>query len=134
MKFMMIVKATAETEAGRKPAPGELAAMDRYNEEMRKAGVLLDGAGLHPSRKGARIRFEGKQRTVLDGPFAESKELIAGYGILEVASLAEAIEWAKRSPFGTEVQPHATPEVELRQLFDAEDFAPGGVMASEPVA
>jgi hypothetical protein len=125
MKFMMIVKATKETEAGRMPTNEELVAMDKYNEELQKAGILLELSGLAPSGKGARIRFEGKKRMVIDGPFAEAKELIAGFWLIQVKSREDAIEWAKRIPFGTEVQAHDTPEIELRQLIGPEDFAPG---------
>jgi hypothetical protein len=120
MRFMVIVKATEDTEAGIMPSEEMLAAMGRYNEELVKAGVMLDGTGLQPSSKGARVRFKGKRRTVVDGPFAEVKELIAGYWIIEVASKEEAIEWAKRipNPMGEE----AESEVEIRQLYELEDF------------
>jgi hypothetical protein len=131
MKFMMIVKATKEAEAGQMPTHEELVAMDKYTEELQKAGILLEFAGLTPSSKGARIRFEGKKRTVIDGPFAEAKELIAGYCIIQVKSREEAIEWAKRAPFGTEVPGRDTPEVEVRQLMGPEDFAPGGGWSTE---
>ena len=116
MRFMVIVPGNADSEAGAMPSTAELEAMTRYNEELVKAGVMLAGDGLHPSSKGARVRFEGKERTVIDGPFTEAKELIAGYWIWECASRDEAIEWLKRAPFdgGT--------EIELRQLFDTEDF------------
>ncbi len=125
MKFMMIVKATKQSEAGEMPSNDTLVAMGKYNEELQKAGVLLDLTGLHPSSRGARVRFEGKQRTVVDGPFAEAKELISGYWLIQTKSLAEAIEWAKRVPFGTEIAQQPVAEVEIRQLFDVEDFAPG---------
>ena len=118
MKFMMIVKATKEAEAGRLPTHAELVAMDQYTEDMRKAGILLESAGLTPSSKGARIRYEGKRRTVIDGPFAEAKELIAGYCIIEAKSREEAIEWAKRVPF-------QEGELELRQLHELDDFQQG---------
>ena len=121
MRFMMIVKADKDTEAGVMPDEKLIAAMTRYNEELAKAGVLLDLAGLQPSSKGARIKFfPGGKRTVVDGPFAEIKELIAGYWLIQVKSKEEAIEWAKRAP-----APHgegAECEIELRQLFDLEDF------------
>jgi hypothetical protein len=118
MRFMVIVKATKDSEAGVMPSEELLAAMARYNEELIKAGVLLDGAGLQPTSKGARVRFSGDRRTVTDGPFAESKELIAGYWIFQVKSKDEAIEWVKRAP-----NPHSEDsEIEIRQLFETEDF------------
>src|SRR5262245_24522512 len=111
MKFMMIVKANKESEAGKMPDEKLLSAMGKYNEELMKAGVLLDLAGLHPSSKGVRIRISGDKRTVIDGPFAETKELIAGYWIIQVKSREEAIDWAKRVP-----NPHAEGgEIEVRQ-------------------
>jgi hypothetical protein len=119
---MMIVKANKDSEAGVMPSEKLIAEMTKYNEELVKAGVLLDLAGLHPSSKGARIRFSGGKRTVIDGPFAETKELIAGYWLIQVKSREEALEWAKRVP-----APHgegAEGEIELRQLFELEDFAP----------
>ena len=122
MRFMMIVKASKDSEAGVMPGEKLLAAMARYNEELVKAGVMLEGAGLQPSSKGARIRFSHGKRTVIDGPFAESKELIAGYWIIQVKSREEAIEWAKRAP-----APHGEDydsEIELRQFFELEDFTP----------
>ena len=125
MRFMMIVKATKDSEAGNLPSDKLLSAMGKYNEELQKAGVLLDLTGLHPSSRGARVRFEGKQRTVVDGPFAEAKELIAGYWLIQAKSLAEAIEWAKRAPFGTDMSQQPVAEVEIRQLFDPDDFVPG---------
>ncbi|HTG89152.1 MAG TPA: YciI family protein [Vicinamibacterales bacterium] len=118
MRFMMIVKASKQSEAGVMPSEKELAEMAKYNEELVKAGVMLDGSGLKPSSKGARIRYTGDQRTVIDGPFAETKELIAGFWFIQVKSKDEAIEWAKRVPF-------KDGEVELRQFFELEDFAPG---------
>ncbi len=118
MRFMMIVKASKQSEAGVMPSEKELAEMARYNEELVKAGVMLDGSGLKPSSKGARIRYTGDTRTVIDGPFAETKELIAGFWFIQVKSKDEAIEWAKRVPF-------EDGEVELRQFFELEDFAPG---------
>jgi hypothetical protein len=116
MRFMVIVKANPDSEAGRMPTRELLAAMGKYNEELVRAGVMLGADGLHPSSKGARVKFEGSKRTVTDGPFAESKELIAGYWIWRVASKQEAIDWLKRAPFdgGT--------EVELRQIHEMEDF------------
>jgi hypothetical protein len=122
MRFMMIVKANKDSEAGKMPSEELLTAMGKYNEELMKAGVMLDGAGLQASSKGARIRFSGGKRTVIDGPFAETKELIAGYWIIKVKSKEEAIEWAKRVP-----NPHGEgqeSEIELRQFFEMEDFAP----------
>jgi len=113
---MVIVKANNESEAGVLPSKEILAAMGKFNEELVKAGVMLAGEGLQASSKGARVRFEGKKRTVIDGPFAETKELIAGFWLWEVKSKEEAIEWLKRAPFdgGT--------EVEIRQVFEAVDF------------
>ncbi len=123
MKFMLIVRATPESETpGALPDPQLMAAMGKFNEEMVNAGVLLAGEGLQPSSRGARIRFSGGKRTVIDGPFAETKELIAGFWILQVRSKEEALEWAKRSP-----QPFKGDcELELRQIFAAEDFASAG--------
>lgn len=116
MRFMVIVKASPESEAGTLPSTEILAAMGKYNEELSKAGVMLAGEGLHPSSKGVRVKFSGSNRTVTDGPFTETKELIAGFRLWQVRSKEEAIEWLKRAPFdgGT--------EVELRQIFEAEDF------------
>ena len=116
MRFMVIVKASKESEAGILPKKELLAEMGKFNEELVKAGVMLAGEGLQASSKGARVRFEGKKRTVIDGPFAETKELIAGFWLWEVKSREEAIEWLKRAPFdgGT--------EVEIRQVFEAADF------------
>jgi hypothetical protein len=125
MRFMILVKATAESEAGVMPSQEELTRMGKFNEELVKAGVLLAGEGLHPSSKGARIRFDGAKRTVVDGPFAETKELIAGFWLIQVKSLAEAIEWMKRVPFTG--QPES--EIEIRQVFEAEDF--GAAMTPE---
>lgn len=118
MRFMVIVKATAESEAGVMPKEELLAAMGAYNEELAKAGVMLAGEGLQPSSKGARVRFDGASRTVIDGPFAETKELIAGYWIFQTASLQECIDWVRRCP-----NPFEGPsEIEIRQIFEAEDF------------
>jgi len=120
MRFMIIVKASKASEAGVMPSEEILGAMGNYNEELAKAGILLAGEGLHPSSKGVRVRFSGMQRTVIDGPFAETKELIAGYWIWQVKSLDEAIQWLKRCP-----NPHPEEtEVEIRQIFDAADFGP----------
>jgi hypothetical protein len=118
---MMIVKANKDTEAGVLPSEDLLAAMAKYNEELVKAGVLLDGTGLHPSSKGARVRFSGGKRTVIDGPFAETKELIAGYWLIQVKSKEEAIEWAKRIPSPPPGEGHDG-EIEIRQLFELDDF------------
>jgi len=118
MRFMVMVKATKDSEAGVMPSEEMLTAMGKFNEEMVKAGVMLDANGLQASSKGARIRFSGDKRTVIDGPFAETKELIAGYWIIQVKSKAEAIEWIKRCP-----NPHAEDsEIEIRQIFELEDF------------
>jgi hypothetical protein len=119
MKFMVIVKASAASEAGEMPSEKLLADMGRFNEELVKAGILLAGEGLHPSAKGARIRFKENQRTVIDGPFAETKELVAGFWMIEVGSKEEAIEWFKRCP-----NPHegVESEIEIRQVFGADDF------------
>jgi hypothetical protein len=125
MRFIVLVKATKESEAGVLPSEEGLAAMAKFNEEMVKAGVMLDGNGLQPSSKGARVRFAAaklgestNKRTVIDGPFAETKELVAGYWILQCKSLAEAVEWIRRCP-----NPHnEESEIEIRQLFELEDF------------
>jgi hypothetical protein len=118
MRVMVMVRANRNTEAGVMPSEELLTAMGRYNEELVNAGMLLAGEGLHPSSKGARVRFSGDTRTVVDGPFAETKELIAGYWLWKVSSLQEAIEWAKRCPNPTEGES----ELEIRQVFEAEDF------------
>jgi hypothetical protein len=126
MRFLMMVKANKDSEAGVMPEDTLIAAMGRYNEELAKAGVLLDLSGLQPSSKGARVRFAGGKRTVIDGPFTETKELIAGYWLIQVKSREEAIEWAKRAP-----APHGEGqegEIELRQLFELEDFAPSAAI------
>src|SRR5574342_1290405 len=115
MRFMIIVRATKQSEAGVLPDEKLLAEMGKYNEELAKAGVLLAAEGLQPSSKGARVRFSGGKRTVIDGPFAETKELVAGFWIWRVKSKEEAIEWLKRAPF-------EETEVEIRQIFEAEDF------------
>jgi hypothetical protein len=120
MRFMVIVKATQDSEAGVMPSQQLLAEMGKFNEELAKAGVLLAGDGLHPTSKGARVRFSGTKRTVIDGPFAETKELIAGFWMWQVQSKEEAIEWVKRCP-----NPHHEDcEIEIRQVFEAEDFGP----------
>jgi hypothetical protein len=119
MRFMVIVKATPDTEAGVMPTTEDLAAMQAYNEELARAGVMLTGEGLHPSSAGARVRFDPEGRaTVVDGPFAETKELIAGFWILQASSKEEVLEWVKRIPTG----PGQPAEVEVRQVFDVEDF------------
>ena len=125
MKVMMFVKATKQTEKSQPPTEEALLAMHKYNEELEKAGVLLDLGGLTPPSRGVRVKYSGSKRTVIDGPFAEAKEMIAGYSLLEVKTLAEAIEWAKRAPFGIGVDDGEEPEVEIRPLFDASDFDPG---------
>ncbi|TNC28233.1 YciI family protein [Amycolatopsis alkalitolerans] len=122
MRFMVLVKANADSEAGVMPSAELLEAMGKYNEELVKAGVMLAGDGLHPSSKGARVRFEGDQRTVIDGPFAETKELLAGYWIIDVKSRDEAIEWVKRIPNDPTGRGEAS-EIEIRQVFETEDFA-----------
>ena len=119
MRFMVIVKATEQSEAGVMPTEQELAAMGAYNEELVKAGILLAGEGLHPSSRGARVRFAGDRRTVIDGPFSETKELIAGFWLFQVKSLEEAIEWVKRCPDPFQGQES---EIEIRQVFEADDF------------
>ena len=119
MRFMMIVKSNKDTEAGVMPSEQMLAEMGAYNDQLVKAGVMLAGEGLHPSSKGARVKFSGSKRTVVDGPFTESKELIAGFWLIQVKSLEEAVEWAKRCPNPT---PPGEGEIEIRQVFEAEDF------------
>jgi hypothetical protein len=118
MRFMVMVKATKDSEAGVMPSEQRLTEMGQYNEELVKAGVLLAGEGLHPSSRGVRVRFSGKERTVIDGPFAETKELVAGFWLLQVRSKEEAIEWVRRcpNPFDGES------EIEIRQVFEADDF------------
>ena len=118
MRFMLLVRATAESEAGNPPGQDMLEAMTRYNEELVKAGVLLAGEGLQPSSKGARVHFSGAGRTVVDGPFTETKELIAGYWLIQTKSREEAIEWVKRCPNPTGEEG----EIEIRQVFEADDF------------
>ncbi|KGF82375.1 dehydrogenase [Massilia sp. JS1662] len=131
MKFMVIVKASAASEAGIMPSEKLFTDMGNFNEELVKAGVMLAGEGLHPSSKGARIRFNGNQRTVIDGPFTETKELVAGFWLIEVGSKEEAIEWFKRCP-----NPHedGESEIEIRQIFGPDDFGtdlPADVRAQE---
>ena len=121
MRFMLIVKASKESEAGILPDEGLLGEMAKFNESMVKAGVMLAGDGLQASSKGARVKFDGATRTVVDGPFAETKELIAGYWLVQVKSREEAIEWVKRAPF-------EDGEVEVRQVFELEDFGPGAAI------
>jgi hypothetical protein len=118
MRVMVIVKATEKSESGVMPDQRMLAEMGRYNEELVKAGIMLAGEGLHPSSRGKRVRFSGAQRTVIDGPFAETKELIAGFWLWQVKSMDEAVEWLKRCP-----NPHdEVTDVEIRPVFEAEDF------------
>jgi len=121
MRFMILVKATDESEAGVMPSEELLTAMGKYNEELVKAGVMLAGEGLQPSSKGARVKFSGDKRTVVDGPFAETKELVAGFWLIQVKSKDEAIEWVKRVP---NPMPGTEGEIEIRQVFEAEDFGP----------
>ena len=118
MRVMVLVKASPDSEAGVMPTEQELTDMSNYNEELAKAGVMLGGEGLHPSSKGARVVFSGDRRTVVDGPFTEAKELIAGFWLWQVRSMEEAIEWVKRCPNPTGVES----EIEIRQVFDSEDF------------
>ena len=119
MRFLVMVKATPESEAGGMPDRKLLEAMGKYNEELVKAGVMLAGEGLHPSSKGARVRFSGSKRTVVDGPFAETKELVAGFWMFQCKSLAECIEWVKRCP---NPMPNEDSDIEIRPIFEAEDF------------
>ena len=119
MRFMVIVKADKNSEAGIMPSEQLLTEMGKYNDELVKAGVMLAGEGLHPSSKGARVKFSGTKRTVVDGPFAEAKELIAGFWLIQVKSKEEAIEWVKRCP---NPMPGEDSEIEIRQVFEAEDF------------
>ena len=118
MRFMVMVKANAESEAGEMPSEQLLTEMGKYNEELVNAGIMLGGEGLHPSSKGARVKFSGKNRTVIDGPFAETKELVAGYWLWQVKDIDEAIEWVKRCPNPMEGES----EIEIRQVFEMEDF------------
>ena len=116
MRVIVIVKASKESEAGQMPKEAELAAMGKFNEELVKAGVMLAGEGLHPSSKGKRVRFSGKQRTVIDGPFSETKELVAGFWLWKVKDIDDAVEWLKRAPFDEGA------EVEIRPIFESEEF------------
>jgi len=118
MRVMVMVKATNESEAGQMPSTELLAAMGRFNEQLVKAGVMLAGEGLHPSTRGKRVRFSGKTRTVIDGPFAETKELVAGFWLWQVKSIEEAVEWARRCPNPMEGESY----LEIRPVFEAEDF------------
>ncbi len=122
MRVLVIVKATADSESGRMPDPGMIGAMGRFNEELAQAGILLAADGLHPSMRGKRVHFAGKDRTVIDGPFAETKELIAGYTLIQVRSREEALEWTRRfpAPFGAEMDC----EIEVRPLFELDDLTP----------
>lgn len=127
MRFMVLVKANPDSEAGVMPSERQLAEMGRFNEEMVDAGVLLAGEGLHPSSNAVRVRFAGSERTVVDGPFAETRELVAGFWILQTATRDEAVEWIRRAPF-------EEGEVEIRQVFETEDFAasdPTGAMREQ---
>ena len=119
MRFMVMVKATKNSEAGAMPSEKLLAEMGKFNEELVKAGVMLAGEGLHPSSKGTRVKFSGGKRTVIDGPFAETKELVAGFRLWQTKSKEEAIEWVKRCP---DPMPGEESEIEIRQVFEAEDF------------
>ena len=119
MRFMIIVKASKDSEAGKMPSEELLTAMGKYNEELVKAGIMQAGEGLHPSSKGARVRFSGDKRTVIDGPFAETKELVAGFWLWQCKSKQEAIDWVKRCP---NPMPGTQSEIEIRQVFEAEDF------------
>ncbi len=131
MRVMVLVKATKESEAGEMPSTELLTEMGAYNEELVKAGIMLAGEGIHPSSKGARVKFSGEKRTVTDGPFSETKELVAGFWLWQVKSMDEAIEWVKRCPNPMEGES----EIEIRQVFEAEDFAPsdptGDIRAKE---
>ncbi len=122
MRFMVMVMATKESEAGIPPKPDAYAAMGKYNAELLKAGVLLAAEGLAASSKGARVKFSGDKRTVIDGPFAETREVVAGFSIIQVKSMEEAIEWVKRVP---NIFPNGEAEVEIRKLMDVEDFGDG---------
>ena len=122
MRFMIIVKATRDSEAGKQPPVSLFAEMATYHEALVKAGVLLDGSGLHPTSKGWRVRYSGDKRTIVDGPFAEAKELIAGYTLIQTKTREEALEWARRFPNPS--IDHGEAEIEVRQLLELEDFAP----------
>ena len=122
MRFIVMGMATKESEAGRPPKPEAFAAMQNYNEELVKAGILLAAEGLTPTSQGARVKFNGDERIVTDGPFAESKEVVAGFSIIQVKSLEEAIEWVKRAP---NIFPNGEAEIEIRKVMDVEDFGEG---------
>jgi hypothetical protein len=127
MRFIMMIKGNQDSEMGKMPSEELLAAMGKYNEELAKAGVLLDLTGLQPTSKGAKIRYADGKRSVIDGPFSEAKEVVAGYWVIQVKSKQEAIEWAKRIPFeagASQAKPGEVAEVELRQFFELEDFGP----------
>ncbi len=128
MRFMLIVKATGDCEAGKLPSEELMAEMAKFNEEMAKAGVLIDALGLQPTSKAARVKFSGSRRIVTDGPFTETKDLIGGFWLIRADSLEEAIEWAKRSP---NPHPGEESEIEVRQAFELEDFAPGEAVERE---
>ena len=128
MRFMVMVKATKDSEAGVMPTQEEFAAMGAFNEELVRAGVMEAGEGLHPSSRGARIAFSGKERRVIDGPFSETKELVAGFWIWKCASLKEAIEWVKKCP---NPMPGEESDIEIRQVYEAEDFLPPELRARE---
>ena len=129
MRFMVIVKATKSSEAGTLPSPELIAEMGKFNEALIKAGVLLSAEGLQASSKGARVKFAGQKRTVIDGPFAETKELVAGFWLWKCASLQEAIEWVKRCP---NPMPGEEAEIEIRRVFEPEDFGPAVAEKSAP--
>ena len=133
MRFMMIVKADKRSEAGVLPTRNDLETMGKYNEQLIKAGILVDAAGLQPSSKGARVVFQGGKPQVIDGPFAETKELIAGYWLINVKSKEEAIEWARKVPFAQLPNDGRAPEIEVRQMFETSDFpdAPPEVVKME---
>jgi hypothetical protein len=122
MKFMMLLKADRRTEAGVLPTAAELERMGQYNQELIDAGIMLDGAGLHPTSRGARVTWKQGGPVVVDGPFAETKEILAGYWMIEVNSLQEAIEWAKKAPFDLLPSDAGEPQIELRRVFELEDF------------
>jgi hypothetical protein len=124
MRVMMFGKATRQTEAGQMPSTQAIVAMRNFTEELQKAGVLLDLGGLTPTSRGVRVKLSGSRCTVIDGPFTETKELIAGYLLIQVKTLAEAVEWARRAPFGVDLASGEEAEVEIRPLFDPEDFDP----------
>ena len=125
MKVMMFAIGNPKTEAGKPPTKEAILAMHKFNEELEKAGVLLDLGGLTPTSAGVRVKYSGHKTTVIDGPFAEAQEMIAGFSLLEVKSLEEAVEWAKRAPFGLTVGEGEEAVVEIRRLYDASDFDPG---------